>query len=134
LKELARELRIEQQVDFHGAATQDQILPWLQRATVAVLSSQNEGMPVSLMEAAACGLPMVATAVGGIPELVRDGVTGFLASPEPESFAQALRRVLENPSLARSMGAAGRTDAMTRFSVQRQVDSLLSVWNNVLCG
>lgn len=131
LKQLARELGIENQVDFIGAATQDAVLPWLQRATIAVLSSQNEGMPVSLMEAAACGAPLVATAVGGIPELVRDGVTGFVAAPEPELFARALQRVLQNPNLARAMRTAARADAVARFSVQRQVDELLAMWENV---
>lgn len=131
LKQLAGELRIEDRVEFVGAVTQDQVLPRLQRAAIAVLSSQNEGMPVSLMEAAACGVPVVATAVGGIPELVRDGVTGFVTPPEPEPFARALRATLENPGLARAMGTAARADAVARFSVQRQVDSLLAVWENV---
>jgi glycosyltransferase involved in cell wall biosynthesis len=131
LKQFARELRIEERIDFLGAATQDEILPWLQRATVAVLSSQNEGMPVSLMEAAACGIPLVATAVGGVPELVRDGETGFLTAPEPEPFARALRRVLENSTLAQTIGCAARADAVARFSVQRQIDSLVGVWENV---
>jgi colanic acid/amylovoran biosynthesis glycosyltransferase len=134
LKELSRDLRLEKQVEFLGSATQDDVLPWLQRANVAVLSSQNEGMPVCLMEAAACGVPVVATAVGGIPELVRDGVTGFLTPPEPQPFAAALRRVLEQPDLARQMGAAARADAERRFSVTRQVDQLLAIWNNTRDG
>lgn len=129
LEELSRDLRLDKQVEFLGSATQDEVLPWLQRANVAVLSSQNEGMPVSLMEAAACGVPVVATAVGGIPELVRDGVTGFLTPPEPQPFAAALRRVLEQPDLGRQMGAAAREDAEGRFSVTRQVDELLAVWD-----
>ena len=132
LKALRRDLGLDNQVEFLGSATQDEVLPWLQRASVAVLSSQNEGMPVSLMEAAACGVPVVATAVGGIPELVRDGITGYLTPPEPQPFAAALRRVLEHPELGREMGAAARDDAQQRFSVSRQVDELLAVWNNVL--
>jgi colanic acid/amylovoran biosynthesis glycosyltransferase len=134
LKELSRDLRLDKQVEFLGSATQDQVLPWLQRANVAVLSSQNEGMPVSLMEATACGVPVVATAVGGIPELVRDGVTGFLTPPEPQPFAAALRRLLEQPDLARQMGAAAREDAEQRFSVTRQVDQLMAIWNHTRDG
>lgn len=131
LKNLQRELGLEQQVEFLGAATQDEVVQWLRRANVAVLSSQNEGMPVSLMEAAASGVPVVATAVGGIPELIRDGLTGFLTPPEPEPFANALRRLLENPALAHKMGTAARADAVARFSVERQVDQLLAVWERV---
>jgi glycosyltransferase involved in cell wall biosynthesis len=81
------------------------------------------------MEAAACGVPVVATAVGGIPELVRDGLTGLLTAPEPEPFANALRRVIQHPNVARQMGVAAREEAVSRFSVKRQVDDLMSVWN-----
>jgi colanic acid/amylovoran biosynthesis glycosyltransferase len=131
LKRLARDLGMNDHVEFVGAATQDDILPRLQRADVAVLSSSNEGMPVSLMEAAACGVPVVATAVGGIPELVRDGVTGLLAPPEPEPYANMLRRLLDNRSVARTMGAAARADAVKRFSVKRQGDDLISLWTGL---
>lgn len=131
LKGLARDLALNQRVEFAGAATQDEVLRRLQRADIAVLSSLNEGMPVSLMEAAACGVPVVATAVGGIPELVRDGVTGLLAPAESEAYAKSLRRLIEDRNLARTMGAAARAEALTRFSVARQADELLKVWNGV---
>nr|MBA2451175.1 glycosyltransferase [Chloroflexota bacterium] len=68
-------------VELVGAAEQVVVLGWWQRATVAVLTSHSEGMPVSLMEAAACDVPAVATAVGGIPELIEDGRTGLLTPP-----------------------------------------------------
>jgi len=68
-------------VELAGAAKQREVLRWWQQATVGVLTSDNEGMPVCLMEAAACGVPVVATRVGGLPELVADGVTGILTPP-----------------------------------------------------
>jgi colanic acid/amylovoran biosynthesis glycosyltransferase len=132
LESLCKDLELEKRVKFIGAATQDQVLPWLQRAHISVLSSQNEGMPVSLMEAAACGLPVVATAVGGIPELVRDGETGFLSPLEPISFAEKLRTLLDDPALAENMGRAARLHAIRNFSVQKQIDSMLNVWHSVV--
>jgi len=92
LEALSLELGLSELVQFHGAATQERVLKWWQGATLGVLSSDNEGMPVSLMEAAACGVPVVATAVGGVPELVADGVTGLLA---PKGDAVALAAALE---------------------------------------
>jgi glycosyltransferase involved in cell wall biosynthesis len=100
---------------------------------VAVLTSENEGMPVCLMEAAACGVPTVATAVGGVPELVEDGVTGFLVPPgDTAGLAAALLKLMQDLSLAARMGTSARRRAETHFSVRRQVDRLLSLWDGLL--
>jgi glycosyltransferase involved in cell wall biosynthesis len=135
-KELAArhaELRLADCVEFAGAQNHDQVLDWWQRADIAVLTSDNEGMPVSLMEAAACGVPAVATAVGGIPELVETSVTGLLAPPgNPAAFADALETLLKDSSRRAAMGVAARQRAVERFSLTRQVDALLALWSEVL--
>lgn len=128
-----RELGLEAVVELVGAADQAEVLRWWRRGAVAVLTSENEGMPVCLMEAAACGLPAVATAVGGIPELIDHERTGLLTTPgQAESFADALQRVLEDPKQAAAMGRAARRRAEERFSLDRQVDALLALWREVL--
>jgi glycosyltransferase involved in cell wall biosynthesis len=120
-------------VEMVGAAEQNEVLGWWQRATIAVLSSESEGMPVTLMEAGACGVPVVATAVGGVPELIVDGVTGIVTpAGSAPSLAEALERLLSNTELAVRMGAAGRRRVKDQFSLSRQVDSLLDLWANVL--
>lgn len=127
------ELKLQSLVTMPGALDQAEVLKWWQRAAIGVLSSENEGMPVSLMEAAACGVPVVAPAVGGIPELVVDGVTGMLASPnDVTSFAEKLAAMLEDESLRLAMGLAARKRAVKRFSVQHQVEQLLALWNEAL--
>src|SRR5439155_18192535 len=78
LEETRSRLGLQEIVQMPGPAEQSEVLKWWQRATVGLLMSDQEGMPVSLMEAAACGVPVVATAVGGVPEMVEDGVTGLL--------------------------------------------------------
>jgi glycosyltransferase involved in cell wall biosynthesis len=133
LKARRTALGLDAVVEFTGALTQEEVLPWWQRADVAVLTSENEGMPVCLMEAAACGVPAVATSVGGIPELVADGITGLLApANDAAGLASALRGLIENPARAAEMGLAARQRAMERFSLARQVDSLLALWKEVL--
>jgi glycosyltransferase involved in cell wall biosynthesis len=77
-------------------------------ADAFVLSSVSEGMPISVLEAMAAGLPVVATQVGGVPELVADGETGFLVPPgEPQALADALRRLLADQDLRQRLGDAG---------------------------
>ena len=90
-------------------------------------------MPVCLMEAAACGVPTVATAVGGVPELVEDGVTGFLVPPgDTAALAAALQKLMQDFSLAARMGEASRRRAEDHFSVSGQGDRLLALWSELL--
>lgn len=86
-------------------------------AEALVLPSLNEGFGMVLVEAMAMGKPVVASAVGGVPELVLDGRTGLLVPPaDPEALATAIRRLLEDPGAARQMGEAGRERARKAFS------------------
>ena len=126
---------LEEIVEFTGALEQSEVLKWWQQATVAALTSHNEGMPVCLMEAAACGVPAVATAVGGVPELVQHGITGLLTRPgDAEALASALGTLLEDPPLAARLGKTAREWAEKQFSVRRQVESLRRLWARVLAG
>jgi glycosyltransferase involved in cell wall biosynthesis len=125
-------LGLESVVELVGVAEQAEVLAWWQRATVAVLTSDSEGMPVALMEAAACGVPAVATAVAGVPELIEDGVSGLLApAGDRRALAAALERLLRDPVLSARMGAAGRRRAEERFSLRLQVDRLLALWSTL---
>ena len=127
------ELRLGDRVEFVGAQEHEQVLAWWQRADIAVLTSDNEGMPVSLMEAAACSVPAVATAVGGIPELIEHGVTGVLSPPgDAAAFAESLQSLLQDSTRRNAMGAVARQRAVERFSLERQVDALLALWSEVL--
>ena len=133
LQALHSELGLGSTVEFAGPQEQGQVLAWWQRADIAVLTSENEGMPVSLMEAAACGVPAVAPAVGGIPELVEHGVTGLLtARGDARGFADALQQLIEDPGRRVQMARAARARIDERFSLKAQVDRLLAVWSEVL--
>jgi len=92
---------------------------------VVVLTSDNEGTPVSLIEAQAAGVPVVSTNVGGAPTAVKDGETGFLvARDDPEEFGRALRTVLMDKALASDLGHAGQLRSGARFGLTRLVEDI----------
>ena len=126
-------LGLEDVVELVGAAEQGEVCAWWRRATVAVLTSEREGMPVCLMEAAACGVPAVATAVGGVPELVENGTTGLLApAGDAHALADGLQRLLHDPALAARLGAAAWRRAVELFDIRRQVGRLLRLWSELV--
>jgi len=90
---------------------------YLSSARIYVLPSYHEGLPMSVLEAMAAGLPVVSTTIGGIPEAVADGVEGFLVQPGDVSMlADRLKRLLDDDELASRMGAAARNKVITTFS------------------
>ncbi len=113
----ARELGMEQQVKLLGWIGPEQKMRALQQASLYVLPSYHEGMPMSLLEAMAAGLPVISTRVGGIPELVSDGVDGILLEPgDIAGLTAAVRHLLQNPELAQQMGRVGRQKIETTFA------------------
>lgn len=100
---------------------------------VIVLTSLNEGTPVALIEAGASGRPVVATRVGGVPDVVRDGLTGMLVpARSPEAVATEILRLLDNPDVARAYGAAGRRLASQRFGGSEPVAYLADLYRRLL--
>lgn len=99
---------------------------------VVVLTSDNEGTPVSLVEAQAAGTPVASTRVGGVASVVEDGSTGLLADPEDEpGLAAAVRRILDDRALASAMGEAARIRAQ-RFSLEKLVDRIDGLYRSLL--
>lgn len=100
---------------------------------ILVSSSQYEGLPNVVMEAMAAMKPVVATAVGGTPELVIDGVTGFLAPPRnPKALANKIQVLLETPGLAIRMGEAGRHRLEQEFSLRQMIQSTEAIYESLL--
>jgi len=115
--------------------TRDDVPELLAACDLVVLPSFAETHPVTLIEAAAAGKPVVATRVGGVAEIVDDGVTGILVPPgDPVALAMAAARILKDPTHARALGETARVLSRRRFSLDLHVDRTLSFWSQVMAG
>jgi glycosyltransferase involved in cell wall biosynthesis len=113
---------------------QADVSPWFMRARLMVLPSLwGEGCPTSILEGFAYGLPIVAYAIDGIPELIDDGVDGLLVSPnKPDELANAIVRILENPLTEGSMGTMGRKKVVSRFTLARCADEHAQTFHKLI--
>jgi glycosyltransferase involved in cell wall biosynthesis len=122
---------VENRVRFLGVRSD--IPDLLRAADVFVFPSRWEGNPLSVMEAMAAGLPVVATAVGGVPELVEDGVSGILVPNEDlEGLTTAMQRMAQNPDLREQMGRAARCRAVERFDIRQTVRAYEALYEEIL--
>lgn len=131
LQSRVRTMGLEDSVRFVG--NQDDVPAWLACLEfVALPSFGEEGVPQSLMQAAACGLPAVATPIGAIAEAVIDGETGLLVPPRhPAQLAEALERLMRDPSLRARMGEAAHAYAQENFGSERMLDAMERIFTQV---
>jgi glycosyltransferase involved in cell wall biosynthesis len=130
---LARELDVLHAMDFAGHVPSGALGRYYQSARVLLVPSAYEGLPMVILEAMQYGLPVVATHVSGHPEVIDEGVNGFLVPlDDPTAMANAALRVLEDASLGSRLGANGRSTAASRFSVERQVTTYLAEYEHLV--
>lgn len=132
LKELTRRLGLEDRVIFTGFRTD---VPDLLAALSVVVSPSLglEGLSNSLLESMAAGVPVVATRVGGTPEIVEDGVSGLLVPPgDPEALAAALSRLLQDRITAKRLGQSARRQVFSRYSLEQAVASTERLYHDLL--
>ena len=100
-----------------------------------VLTSTSECFPISVLEAMACARPAVCSAVGGIPEMINDGETGYLVPPkDPQQLAARLVRLLQDPPTARRMGRAARARVEAEFDLDRSIAAAQQAIEDVVSG
>ncbi|MDN5849440.1 MAG: glycosyltransferase [Nitrococcus sp.] len=120
---------------FLFAGFRDDLPRVLPNLDMVVHPACREGLGVALLQAAACGVPTVASRVGGIPEAVRDGESGLLVEPgDTPALAAAVNRLLAHPALARHYGAAGRVLVQRAFSIEAMMRGNLAVYRSTLAA
>ncbi len=131
LERLAAELGIAERVVFAGMRSD--VPELLGLVDVLVLSSVTECLPMALLEGMAAGRPVVATAVGGVPEIVVDGITGYVVPPrDPSAMADRIVALLGDRERARAMGVVGRRRVESEFSLERSVRAAERVMTDTL--
>jgi glycosyltransferase involved in cell wall biosynthesis len=129
IQKMITELNLDNKVFLLGEKSNEEVQALLPKARVFALTSEVEVVGLANAEAMASGLPVVATSVFGVPELVEDGVTGYLCPPnEPESIAARLEYLLRNEDICREMGSKGRSKVIEMHNLERQVRKLVSNW------
>jgi glycosyltransferase involved in cell wall biosynthesis len=116
------------------AGQKEDVVPWLQAIDIFALPSWGEeGVPQAIMQAMACGIPVVSTTVGAIEEAVDDGVTGLIVPPhDAAALGAALARLRDDPATRARLGDAGRKRAMRDFGLARMLDGMEAVFRAVL--
>ena len=123
MEALAREKGIDDAVEFCGM--QSNVYPYLHEADIFTLPSIYEGNPMTIIEAMGTGLPIVASRVGGIPDMISDGESGLLVEPEPQSICDGLARMAEDSALRRRLGENAKAQSQ-RFSAEQMAKDYLS--------
>ena len=131
MERLAESLGVDKYMTFTGM--RDDVPELLSELDMCILSSHTEGHSITLLEAMAAGLPCIATAVGGNPEVVEDGVTGFLVPHEnPQSLAQKILFLAQDADMARTMGNAGRRRVAELFDIRQTASRYVECYRSLV--
>ena len=133
LKEQAKNPNLGGHVTFAGFVDHRNIFDFLGRHDIMVMPSRAESFGVAALEAAACGLPVVAGDVGGVPEVVIDGETGILVPPgDAAALVEAIIRLAEDADLRKKMGKAGRQYVAAKYPWENCLDQMVQIYERVL--
>lgn len=135
LKEKARKMNLQDKVAFLGYVERSRLIQLYQEAEIQAIPSHYEGMPTVLLEAMSCGLPVVATDVGGNKEVILPGANGFLVPPRsPEKMAKIISRLLDDPLLREKVGRAARKTVLNNFTWDKIADNVIKCYEDILKG
>jgi glycosyltransferase involved in cell wall biosynthesis len=131
--QMVRERNLEHVIRILGEVHPDQMNKWMKASDLFVLATHTEGMPNVVMEAMACGLPVVTTTVGGLPEAIGDCEGAILVPPrDVDKFEDAVLKVLRNEQLRERMGLAARKRAEERFGIQQNARKILDFLSEIV--
>jgi colanic acid/amylovoran biosynthesis glycosyltransferase len=133
LEQMTEQLGLSGNVKFVGYQSQAEVRKYMQETDIFVMSSFAEGVPVVLMEAMAASVPVIATQIAGVSELVENNINGYLVPPgDTISLADRIEKLLSDHQLRSVLGAAGRTKVAKEFNIHNEVASLYSVMKTYL--
>lgn len=132
MEELVETLGLQSSVHFTGVLTKDEIPSWINQATIVLVPSYFESFGLVALEAMQMGRPVIASAVGGLQEIIVHGETGLLVPPrDPEALALAMEELLANPEETMKMGAKGKERALKVFTLHQNVDQYEQIYREL---
>ncbi|TCS93257.1 glycosyltransferase [Hazenella coriacea] len=131
-EELTRSLGVEHKVSFTGRVPNSEVVHYMNQMDIFVLPSYSESFGVAAIEAQACGVPVIVTQVGGLPEVVEDGETGIIIpNNEPKHLVPALERLIQDPELRLRMGEAGAHHVRQEYDWEENANRMLQLYGKV---
>lgn len=118
-------------IQYLGSMEQTELVEWYQKASLLVLPSFTEGFPVTILEALSCETPVIATPVGGIPEIIKSHETGILVQPDDHHLAEAIQYLLKNRTIRFEMGREGRMLVMKEYSLEIASKKLCTIYKQL---
>ena len=137
LRRLAADLDIHRQVDFVGFVPNDEIYSLLERHHIMVMPSvmDSESFGVAVLEASACARPVIASRVGGVPEVLKDGETGLMVPPgDVAALAEAILKLARDPGVCARMGQSGRELVREKYQWDQSLDMMASLYREIING
>jgi L-malate glycosyltransferase len=133
LQQQAIDLGLDNRIEFLPAIPHHLVPAYLAKIDVFVMPSREESFGVAVLEASACGLPVVASNVGGLPEVIADGVTGFLVPPgQPQAISEKISKLIESPALRQSMGTNGRNFVEENYKWSDSLHKMSAIYQSFL--
>lgn len=132
LKKHAEDLGVSDETAFIGFQPQDEIVEWMQKARVLILPSLEEGMGVVLLEAMACGTPVVGSRIGGIQDVVTPDVGALVPAADPQALAEAVRRILAEPAKWDEMSLAARERVANQYDWDQIGSQFVELYRSLL--
>ena len=133
LKKLTYDLGIEKDTVFTGKIAHELVPVYDNMLSVSVSVSNSESFGVAVIEASACGKPVVVSDVGGLPEVVKDGITGIVVPPRnPEKTAEAIEKLVLDDSMRKQMGATGREHVAKFYDWNKNVEQMVDIYRGMI--
>jgi L-malate glycosyltransferase len=131
MKEKSRKLKLEKNIIFKGHIIHEKTIDYFQKLSVFIAVSTRESFGVSILEAGACGIPSITSNVGGLPEVNKDQLTGFIIPPNnPEILANKIINLYENEALRKKMGNNARVRVVNQFNWSNNIKQMLNIYKN----
>ena len=135
LENLVNELGIKEKVFFAGYILPEDVPRYFNMLNICCISSieDSESFGVAALEASACEIPVIASNIGGLPEVVEDGVTGFLVEKEsPQAIVEAVNKLINDPKLRINLGRNGRKKVLNQYNWSKSVQQMISIYQGII--